>query len=239
MSQKEKEAGSTKPVQQDETFADTLDHQLEETISRSEAFIETYKNKLLAGLGILLLVFGAYYYVWHIYLPGQEQEAQEQAYMAQRWFENDSLDLAIKGKGQYAGFETIADEYGMTKIGKLSHYYLGIAYLRKGKFQEAIDELDKFSSDDMMLAAVALGAKGDAMLELGQKEDALAQYEKAASTNENRFTTPIYLQKAAELAENLGQKEKALEIFNRLKDEYKETNEGMNAEKYIARIQAK
>ncbi len=239
MSQKEKEAGSTKPVQQDETFADTLDHQLEDTISRSEAFIEKNKNKLLGGLGIVLLVFGVYYYVWHVYLPGQETEAQEQAYMAQRWFENDSLDLAIKGKGQYAGFEAIADEYSMTKIGNLAHYYLGIAYLRKGKYQEAIDELDKFSADDMMLAAVAVGAKGDAMLEIGQKEDALSQYEKAAGVSENRFTTPIYLQKAAELAENLGQKEKAIEIFNRLKEEYKETNEGMNADKFIARIQAR
>jgi tetratricopeptide (TPR) repeat protein len=231
-SDKEQESKGATP------FTEELDHQLELTISKSEEFIERNKNRLITGLVAVVLIIAGYYYIFHVYFPGKEQEAQSQAFMAQKWFESDSFDLAIKGKGGFAGFEQIADEYGSTKIGKLANYYLGVSYLRKGKFNEAIEALDKYNGDDMFVSTIAMGAKADALLELGKKEEALEGYEKAASHNENALTTPIYLQRAALLAESLGKKEKALELFKKIKEEYKTSQEGMNADKYIGRIEA-
>lgn len=215
-------------------FVENLD--IQETISRSEVFLEKYKNIIYGVLGGILLLGGGIYYVNGVYLPAKQEEALNMMYVAERYFENDSLDLAINGDGNFPGFEEIADDYGWTKAGNLAHYYLGISYLRKGQFEDAITHLEDFSSDDVMLSAVALGATGDAYLELDQKDKALSYYEKAASKNANDFTSPVYLLRAGELAEELGQNDKALEFYEKIKSDYKQTSEGQNIDKYIARV---
>ncbi|MBU1717660.1 MAG: tetratricopeptide repeat protein, partial [Bacteroidetes bacterium] len=108
-------------------------------------------------------------------------------------------------------------------------------YLKKGEFETAIDYLKDFSSDDVIIGAMAFGATGDAYSELGQMEEAVKYYEKAAAHNENNYTTPMFLMKAGNTYEELGNIEKALEIYKRLKTEFVRTQEGREAEKYYAR----
>ena len=49
---------------------------------------------------------------------------------------------------------------------------MGISYLRLGDAEAAIEHLDKYSSDDDILAPISKGAIGDAFSELGQDEEA-------------------------------------------------------------------
>ncbi|MBA4302614.1 MAG: hypothetical protein C0424_00145 [Sphingobacteriaceae bacterium] len=228
-----KEQGSDKPL---DFGIENLD--LQETISRSELFLEKYKQIVYGVLGGVVVVAGLIYYVAAVYLPNKQTEAQNLMYVAERYFENDSLNLAINGDGNFPGFEEIADDYGWTKAGKLANYYLGVSYLRLGKFEEAIDKLKSFSTNEPIIGSIALGATGDAYLELGQKEKALDHYLKAANKEENQFTTPVYLMRAGELAENMGNSKKALELYERIFADYKNTSEGQSVEKYIARIKA-
>lgn len=209
---------------------------VEEALSKSELFIEKNQKLLMTILGVIaLLVLGYFGFQRFILLP-REKEAQSQMFMAERYFEQDSLRLALDGDGQYPGFLQIIDDYGMTKSAKLSHYYAGIIYLNQGKFQEAIKHLEKFKTDDVMLAPMAKGAIADAYLELGQKEDAAEQYMKAADTYENEFTTPVFLQKAGWAYEDAGNNEKALEAYNRIKTEYPRSTEARDVEKFIIRL---
>lgn len=216
---------------------DNLD--IRETISRSEQFLEKYRNLLYGVVGGLIVVVGLVYYVNGVYLPNKQEEAQNLMYVAERYFENDSLNLAINGDGNFPGFEEIADDYSWTRAGKLANYYLGISYLRLGQYEDAIKKLKKFSTSEPIVGSIALGALGDAYLELGEKEKALDQYLKAASKGENNFTTPIYLMRAGELAEDLGKDKKALELYERILKEFKSTTEGQSVEKYIARVNAR
>lgn len=209
---------------------------VEEALSKSELFIEKNQKLLMTILGVIaLLVLGYFGFQRFILLP-REKEAQSQMFMAERYFEQDSLRLALDGDGQYPGFLQIIDDYGMTKSAKLSHYYVGIIYLNQGKFQEAIEHLEKFKTDDVMLAPMAKGAIADAYMELGQKEDAAEQYMKAADTYENEFTTPVFLQKAGWAYEDAGNKDKALEAYNRIKTEYPRSTEARDVEKFIIRL---
>lgn len=228
-----KEQGSDKPL---DFGIENLD--LQETISRSEQFLEKYKQLIYGVLGGLVVVAGLIYYVTGVYLPNKQTEAQNLMYVAERYFENDSLNLAINGDGNFPGFIEIADDYGWTKAGKLANYYLGISYLRLGQFEEAIEKLRDFSTNEPIIGSIALGATADAYLELDQKEKALDFYLKAANKEENQFTTPVYLMRAGELAENMGNTKKALELYERIFAEYKNTSEGQSVEKYIARIKA-
>lgn len=211
--------------------------------------IELYyeKNKktinyiALPILGIVAL-FSIYKFYW---LPGQEKEAANEAFFAQNYFEVDSFNIALNGglnvqtaDGPKAmmGFKDIADSYSSTKAGNLANFYSGICLLRTGKFAEAIEYLEKFDGSDEMVAPVAIGAIGDANMELNNTAEALKFYLKAAEKSDNIFTTPIYLKKAALAYELSSNYKDALALYERIKNEYSKSNEARDAEKYIAKM---
>lgn len=210
-----------------------------ETISKAERYIEENKTSLSIILGAVVVLVGGYFAWTKLYLAPLEEEAQGQIFMAEKYFEKDSLNKAINGDGQFYGFKDIIDNYGLTSSGNLAHMYLGLCYLHKGQFEDAVNELKEYDGDDEMLASVATGAIGDAYSELGKTEDAIEQYMKTAEENKNNFTTPIYLMKAAALYENQGKYAEAVKIYEQLKTDFQEAREGRDVEKYISRAKAK
>jgi tetratricopeptide (TPR) repeat protein len=160
-------------------------------------------------------------------------------FMAENYFEKDSFNLALNGDGNYLGFLDIIDDYGLTKSANRAKYYAGISYLHLGQYEDAIDYLKKFKTDDLLLGPVKNGAIGDAMLELGNTDDALKQYKKAYSETDNILTTPIYKMKAAKLLESMNKLEDALKLYEEIKKDYPESAEGSTVDRYIARVKIK
>jgi tetratricopeptide (TPR) repeat protein len=220
--------------QKDEPIVD-----VQETISKAELYIEENKKSLSIILGAVIVLVGGYFAWTKLYLAPLEEEARGQMFMAERYFEKDSLDKAINGDMQFDGFKKIIDDYGLTTSGNLAHMYLGLCYLHKGQFEDAVKELKEYDGNDMMLKPIAIGAIGDAYSELGKADDAIDQYLKASGENKNNFTTPIYLMKAATLYETLGKYKDALKIYQQLKTDFPEAREGREVEKYISRAKAK
>jgi tetratricopeptide (TPR) repeat protein len=66
-----------------------------------------------------------------------------------------------------------------------------MAYLNTGKYNEAIDYLNKFKSDDIVLSGLATGAIGDAYAEDNKPEEALKNYVKAAGINKMILLRPV------------------------------------------------
>ena len=77
---------------------------------------------------------------------------------------------------------------------------------------------------------------GDAYVGLEDYKSALAAYEKAAATADNLFAAG-YLLKAGQVAEELGDKDKALACYKKIKDQYPESAEASDIDKYITRIE--
>lgn len=208
---------------------------VEIALDKGEQFFEKNKNIIFyVLLGIIVIVGGIFLYNKFIMGPKQS-EAQSQMFFAEQYFEKDSLKLAINGDGTNPGFIQIIDEYGSTKSGNLARYYLGICYLKTGEFQLAIDNLEAFDSDDQIIAPMAIGATGDAYLELGDTQKALDNYLKAAENKNNNFTTPLFLMKAGWAYEILGQNDKAVEMYEKIQKEHFKSFEARDIEKYIAR----
>ncbi len=208
---------------------------VQEVYSKTERYIEENKKSLAIILGAIVLVIGGYFAWDRLYVKPLEEEARSAMFMAEKYFEKDSLNKAINGDGNYKGFKYIIQEYGVTKSANLAYYYLGIAYLNQGKFQEAIDNLKEFDSDDEILGSVAIGAIGDAQMELGKKEEAVNFYLKAAKKNDNKFTTPYYLMKAAMAYEEQNDYKNAVKIYEQIKSSYAESTEGRDVERYLSR----
>lgn len=157
-------------------------------------------------------------------------------FMAEKYFEQDSLKLALNGDGMYPGFLEIIEDYGMTKSARLAHYYAGIILLNEGQYEDAITHLKKFTVKDAMVAPMAKGAIGDAYMELGDVAKAAESYIEASKISENEFTTPVFLQKAAWAYEDASNKAKAIEAYEKIRVDYPRSTEARDAEKYIARL---
>ena len=225
---------ASKKTQQHDNLQD-----IESALTKTEQFIEDHQKTIFYVIGAIVLVVVGYLGITRLYVGPREKEAQSQMFMAEQYFEKDSFNLALNGDGNYLGFLNIIDDYGITKQAKLAHYYAGVSYLHLGQYQEAIDQLGKFKSKDILLGATAQGAIGDAYLELGERNKALKHYETAASVSENELTTPIDLMKAGNLLESMDQPEKALVHYETIKSKFANTNEGRMIDKYIARASAK
>lgn len=220
-------------------MADNQEFNLLEQYSKAEKFVTENKKSLGIILGSAAVLVLLYFGYQRFYLAPREQEAAAQMYVAEKYFETDSLDKALNGDGNFPGFITIADEYSGTKAGNLANYYLGICYLKKGKFEEAIDALENYDGEDILISTIALGAIGDAYSEMNNQEKAIEYYEKATESNPNRLTTPIYLMRLANIYENMNDNSKALDAYTKIKKEFSDSQENRDIDKYIARVQAK
>ena len=212
---------------------------VEEVYSKSEKYIEDNKNTLSMIVGAIVVIVGGYFGYTNLYVMPLESQAHEQMWKAEQYFEVDSFRLALEGDGNYYGFLTIINEYGVTKAANLANYYAGICYLNQGEYETAISFLGDFSSDDEILGAVALGAIGDAYMEMGNQNEALSYYKKAASNKTNDFTGPVYLMKAAFVQEQLGDYSSAVDSYNKILQEYPSSSESRRVDKYIARANSK
>jgi tetratricopeptide (TPR) repeat protein len=208
---------------------------VEQTLSRTEQFIEDNYKQLLYGLAVIVVLVAAFWLI-KIRLNSRTEDALAQMYVAEDYFAKDSLNLALNGDGNYLGFVDIADEYKATRPGNLANYYAGLCYLQLGQFEDAIEYFDRFDKNDEAIAPLAYACTGDAYIELGDSKRGIEFYLKAVNYADNDFYNPLYLLKAGQVYELDGNNEKALEMYQRIKNEYPESNEGSNIDKYIARV---
>jgi tetratricopeptide (TPR) repeat protein len=211
----------------------------EMAVANIQDWMSKNKKIVLVSLVSLVVVVGALLYFKMSYLPTQDQEAQKEILVAANLFEKDSFKLALNGGKfeniNFTGVKDIAAEYSWTKTGNLANYYAGISCLHLGEYENAIAYLNKFSSDDIMLGSVAIGAIGDANMELNKVDEAIKFYKKAADRQANEFTTPIYLKKAAVAEEVKGNYAEAVKLYERIQMDYTRTTEARDIEKYIER----
>jgi tetratricopeptide (TPR) repeat protein len=231
----------------EETVEETSSKPIDPSLEGIQLFYEKNKKMVTYVGGGLLVLIAAVCYFKLMYLPEKENEASNEIFWAQNYFEVDSFNIALKGgvtvmspdgQKQIMGFEQIADEYSMTKTGSLANYCAGICYLRTGKFEQAIEFLQKYSGDDEMIAPIAIGAIGDCYMELNKVDEAIKYYLKAAEKSNNTFTTPFYLKKAGFAYEQKSNFSEALALYERIKKEYTKSNEGKEIERDIAKVKA-
>lgn len=207
---------------------------IQETVSKTEQFYSAHKNVIWgAVIAVLVVGFAVLAYSKYVYQP-KCREAMEQTYPAERNFQNGEYELALNGDGNVLGFAEIIDTYG-AKAGKAVYLYAGVCALQLGEYENAIDYLSAYNGKDQILAARALACKGDALVGIEDYTGAVKAYTAAADKADNIFAA-AYLVKAGVVYEQLGKKAEALKCYETVKDQYPQSVEGYDIDKYISRV---
>lgn len=200
----------------------------EEFKSNKTARLVTY----IVG-GLIVLILGYFLYRQFIWKPANVKST-EAGYIGLNYATMDSTDLAIDD------LRATVKKYDGKQGGEVAQFVLGRQYMEKGEFKKALEELEGVKVEDTYVRVHAIGLQGDCKSELKEYEDAVALYIKASEANENDYTTPLYLFKAALLTElKLKDPKAALEMYTTIKDNYLQFGNTKTIDKYIARAKYK
>jgi tetratricopeptide (TPR) repeat protein len=206
-------------------------------LNKAEAFIENNQKIILIVVSCIVAIVLSVLAFKNYYLEPREVAAQNEMYKSQSAFAQDSFKIALDGKGiESIGFKEIASEYGLTASGKLANAYAGICLYKLNKFEEAIEYLEKYSSNDTYLGVSTKGLIGDCYVNLGKYNEAIDAYRKAVDSN-NSVLSPVYLKKLGMVYESIKDSENALKAYTKIKENYPKSSEFNDIEKYIARVQ--
>lgn len=195
----------------------------------TERFLEKYSKPLSIAFGVLVLgVLGFFAYKQFVVAP-KNIEAVKSFLAAQKNLSEGKDKEALGGKSAAnPGFIGTYNEYSNTNVGKLSAYNAGLLKFKEGKFQEAYDLLDKFSSDNKTLMAMKYGAMADAQSGLNKNDEALSLLDKASSASDDPYTTYYFTRKAGIVALGLKKNADAKKYFSVIDEKYQDYDNGMS-----------
>ena len=210
--------------------------EVEELVSKSELFIETYSKKIISGIIALIVVVGAIFAYRQLYSLPRQQKASAALFKGEQYFARDSFQLAWNGNGaDYDGFEAIIKEYGSTDAGNLAKAYAGICYAKLGENEKALNYLKSFSASDNMISPAVTIALGDCYVNMDNTKEGIKCFEKAAKDANNVVLAPIALKKAGIAYESLKQYKEAVKVYTTIKEQYFNSMEAADIDKYITR----
>ena len=210
----------------------------EEVIAKAKDFWTRYSKIIIGVGGVLLLLVGGYYVYQNYFEKPKEEKAADAMFKAEEYYRLDSINLALNGDGQYAGFLRIISKYGGTDAANLARFYAGSCYLKLDDNTNAIKQLKEFSTDAKQIQQRAYKLLGDAHADLGKNAEALNYYKKAAHYfEEDQANSAEALFMAAYLSDRVLKNQKeAIELYKELKEKYPQTQQGMEADTYLAQL---
>ncbi len=217
---------------------------LDETASRSEKWLEENAKMVYTVLGVFLIGMLAFLAFNKFVKEPKEIKAANYLAYSKSIFKKaetakkdmDSLyNVALNGADNKYGLLEVANKFSGTKAGNIANYMAGMAFLKTNEYDKAIEHLNKFSSEDEILEPMAKAKIGDAFADINQLEDAFNYYKQAATIRNNKFTTPMYLFKAANTALEINKFDEALVMFQKIKNDFSDSDEAKQIDMFIKR----
>lgn len=203
--------------------------ELDKEALQTERFVEKHAKTLSMIFGALVLAVLGYFAYQQFVVAPKNEEAVKTFLAAQKNLEQGKDAEALGGKSPAnPGFIGTYNNFSGTDVGKLAAYNAGMLKFKEGKYKEAYDLLDKFSSDNNTLMALKYGAMADAKASLNAADEAFSLLDKAVSASDDPYTTYYFTKKAGMLALALNKKEAAKKYFSTIDEKYKEYDNGMS-----------
>lgn len=204
-------------------------------IEYSSRFMYYYENNkatvIGGGIGLVLvigLIIG-----YFVYSGQQEQEAQNLLGIAEEQLMQGNYETALYGNEQdfTLGFEQISNNYPRTDAGNLATYYAAVSEFELGNYENALERIQEFDVPDGIMGVAPLSLNAIILSELDRFEEAGETYLEAAEWNENNSTTPYNLMEAAIAFREAGNTDRALDMVDRVLDEYPNSQQAAEAKR--------
>lgn len=196
-------------------------------------------SKIISIICVVVVLGVAGYFIYKNYIQKpKEEKSVDVIYKAEAYYRMDSLNLALKGDGQYLGFLKVIDQYRGTAAGNLACYYAGVCYLKLDDNLNAIKYLKKFNTSSKPVQARVFKLLGDAKGDLGKTAEAVDYYKKAAHTFEDdKDGSAEALFLAGYLTDRVLKNQKeAIALYKELKEKFPKTKEGIDVDNYLAQL---
>ena len=178
--------------------------------------------------GLALVTIAYFSYKQFIFNPSNEK-SKGAYFEGLSYADKDSTDAAIDL------LTPVVKKYDGKVGGEVAQFTLARQLMAKGEFAKALENLEGVKLEDTYLSVMCIGLQGDCKSEMKKYEEAAELYIKAADKDENDFTTPSYLFKAAFCAEKVNDFETALHLYKKIENNYPEFANQKSIKKYIAR----
>ncbi len=207
------------------------------TMGNLSAFYDVNKKNIgIAVAGLVVLVFGIWWYTQN--QKTNNELASTALGSVYSYVDNNQYQIAIDGvpERKITGLKTIVDKYSGTDAGNLARFYLANSYYHLGKYDEALQQFEDFKGKDQFLVVSRLTGIAQCYEAKGNYEKAADNYEKASVDNPKEVEAASNLNNAANDYMRAGKKDRALELFKKLKKDYPTSQYARDADRYIARL---
>lgn len=202
---------------------------LDKEALNTEAFLEKNSKWITTVFAVLIVAVLGYFAYQQFVVEPKNEEAMKGYLAAQKNLSEGKDDDALGGKSAAnPGFLGTYNEYSATHVGKLSAYNAGLLKFKQGKYQEAYDLLDKFSSKNDVLMALKYGAMADCQSNLNKATEASSMLDKAISASDDPYTAYYFTRKAGIMALALNKKADAKKYFTTIDEKYQDYDNGMS-----------
>ena len=181
---------------------------------------------------MLVLVIGYFLYLQLIWKPANEK-SKDAYWVGLNYAVKDSTNQAIDE------LKPVVKKYDGKIGGENAQFILARQFMAKGEWKKALEELEGVDVNDTYVSAMVIGLQGDCHSEMKNYKKAMESYLDAAAVSENEMTTPMYLYKAGLCAEQEKDFEKAVECYQKIKDDYASYASQKVIDKYLARASNK
>lgn len=193
-------------------------------------------NSVLMGLVVVAIVIVAYINN----VSSNNQKATTELGKILSYYDQGKYDLAINGNLQenVRGLQSIVDDYGSTKAGELARFYLANSYFAQGDYDNALKYYLDVSVKDELITASALSGAASCYEAKGDHEKAASIFEKAAFKSTKDVNAPENMFHAARNYLAAGKKEKAGDLFKKVKKDFPNSLVARDIDRWIAKASA-
>lgn len=202
-------------------------------------FYEQYKKNIsIAVIAVAVVIGGSLIYLKN--RADDDQNAAAQLGQVYQYYDGGQYQAAVDGipERSIPGLKSIVENFGGSSSGNLARLYLADAYCQLGRYEEALEQFDDMRAGSDLLEVSRLAGVGGCYEALGRYMEAAEAFEKAATIDPKHVAAPDNLSQAARNYGLAGNREKAIELYTRLKKQHPASPYAREAERLIAALSA-
>ncbi len=206
------------------------------TYARATTFY--YENKKYISYAVTaLMVIAVAGFIYTNNRRASTEKAAAELGKVYQLFDGGQYSQAIEGIPERGimGLKAIVENYSGPSA-ELARFYLANSYYYLGKYDESLQHFKECNHGDNILQASALAGAAACYEAKGDHVAAATYYEKAVDKASKSPSAAEYLHQAAYNYGVGGEKEKAINLFKRIRKDYPNSPQAREVDRYIAQF---